>query len=393
MIFLIDVLVLAAWSFYSNHSFWQSFWLVTLICVFLYSMRVYDRKQNRFLNQLLRSAMAFFLFIIVYLVFKPIFDYNFSWKFVLSNLLFCLFVLVPFRIAALRALCFKKQKYYLVCQDSANLSFVKEIQEENPTVTIEIIRNLPKGSRKVFFESEATMKLFDGKLSQPPLLPKFVEKELKRIPVELIEAYPNYYKQAFKKKQDKITKRILDIIIAVLALVILSPVMLVTAIAIYFEDGRPIIFKQTRVGKDGKKFTVYKFRSMRDEDISTPRFANQEEDRITKVGRFIRKRRIDEIPQFINVLRGDMSIVGPRPEQPNFHKDLSEKIPFFDHRLMVKPGITGWAQVNYKYSSSLEEYKKKIEYDLWYVKNGGIWTDIKIILYTLETMIFGKGAQ
>lgn len=362
------------------------------MCVFLYSMRVYDRKQNRFLNQLFRSAAAFILSIIVYLVFKPIFGYNFSWEFALSNLLFCLFVLVPFRTAVLRVLRFKKQKYYLVCQDSVNLSFLKELQEENPSVTIERIQNLPEGSRKVLFESEAAMKLFNGELSQPPLLPKFVEKELKRIPVELIEAYPNYYKQAFEKKQDKITKRILDIIVAILALVILSPVMLVTAIAIYFEDGRPIIFKQTRVGKDGKEFTVYKFRSMRDAASLTPRFADQEEDRITKVGKFIRKRRIDEIPQFVNVLRGDMSIVGPRPEQPNFHKDLSEKIPFFNCRLMVKPGITGWAQVNYKYTSNLEEYKRKIEYDLWYVKNGGIWTDIKIILYTLETIIFGKGA-
>lgn len=392
MIFLIDVLILAAWSFYSHYSFWQSFWFVTLICVFLYSMRVYDRKQNRFLNQLLRSTMAFLLSIVVYLVFKPIFGYNFSWKFSLSNLLFCLFVLVPFRTTVLKALRFKKQKYYLVCQDSVNLSFLKELEQENPTVTIERIRKLPKGSRKVLFESEETMKLFDGKLSQPPLLPKFVEKELKRIPVELIEAYPNYYKQAFKKKQDKITKRILDIIVAVFALVILSPVMLATAIAIYFEDGKPIIFKQRRVGKDGKEFTVYKFRSMRDAFALAPRFADQEEDRITKVGRFIRKRRIDEIPQFVNVLRGDMSIVGPRPEQPDFHKDLSEKIPFFNYRLMVKPGITGWAQVNYKYTSNLEEYKKKIEYDLWYIKNGGIWTDIKIILYTLETIIFGKGA-
>lgn len=392
MIFLTDVLILAAWSFYNHYSFWQSFWFVTLTCVFLYSMRVYDRKQNRFLDQLLRSATAFILSITVYLVFKPIFDYNFSWKFGLSSLLLCLFVLVPFRTAVLRALCLKKQRYYLVCQDSVNLDFLKELQKENPTVTIERIQNLPKGSRKVFFESEETMKLFNGKLSQPPLLPKLVEKELRRIPVELIEAYPNYYKQAFKKKQDKITKRILDIIVAVLALVILSPVIFVTAIAIYFEDGKPIIFKQTRVGKDGKEFTVYKFRSMRDAPALAPRFADQEEDRITKVGRFIRKRRIDEIPQFVNVLRGDMSIVGPRPEQPNFHKDLSEKIPFFNYRLMVKPGITGWAQVNYKYTSNLEEYKKKIEYDLWYVKNGGIWTDIKIILYTLETIIFGKGA-
>ncbi|MFN3284196.1 MAG: sugar transferase [Pseudothermotoga sp.] len=389
---LIDALILAIWNFYCHHSFWQSFWFVTLICVFLYSMRVYEKEQNKLLSQLLRSATAFILSVIVYLVFKPIFDYNFSWKFVLYNLLFCLFGLAPFRKVVLKALRFKKQSYYLVCQDSVNLSFLKELQQENSTVTIKRTKDVPKGSRKVFFESEATMKLFNGELSQPPLLPKFVEKELKRIPIELIEAYPNYYKQAFKKKQDKITKRILDIVVAVFALVILSPVMLVTAMAIYFEDGRPIIFKQKRVAKDGKEFTVYKFRSMRNAVELSPRLANQEEERITKVGRFIRKRRIDEIPQFINVLKGDMSIVGPRPEQPNFHKKFSEEIPYFDYRLMVKPGITGWAQVNYKYASNFEEYKKKIEYDLWYVKNGSIWTDIKIILYTLETIIFGKGA-
>jgi lipopolysaccharide/colanic/teichoic acid biosynthesis glycosyltransferase len=160
-----------------------------------------------------------------------------------------------------------------------------------------------------------------------------------------------------------------------------------------FEDGRPIIFKQQRVGKDGKSFTMYKFRTMRNVRVDQAKFATQEQDRILKIGHIIRPYRLDELPQFFNVLKGEMSVVGPRPEQIDFVKEYSQEIPGYDFRHIVKPGITGWAQIRYKYSASMEETKQKLSYDLYYVKNRTIFLDLKIMLHTLETIVFRRGAK
>ena len=182
--------------------------------------------------------------------------------------------------------------------------------------------------------------------------------------------------------------RILDILVSLIVLVITSPLSLITTIAIYIKDGKPVIFKQTRVGKDGKHFAIYKFRSMQNTQLQEPKFADQEEERITKVGKVIRKYRIDELPQFINVLKGDMSVVGPRPEQVEFTEEYLKTIPFYEYRLTVNPGITGWAQIMYKYSSNEEETIRKLKYDLWYIKNQGLLLDLKIMLQTLEKILF-----
>jgi lipopolysaccharide/colanic/teichoic acid biosynthesis glycosyltransferase len=169
--------------------------------------------------------------------------------------------------------------------------------------------------------------------------------------------------------------------------------MLIVAIIIYLEDGLPVVFKQERVGKDGKIFTMIKFRSMRNEKKDSPKFVDQEKDRILKVGKFIRPFRLDEVLQFVNVLRGEMSVVGPRPEQVEFVQIFEKQIPFYHLRHKVKPGITGWAQLMYKYSSSLDEVKKKLSYDLWYVKNRNIFLDLRIILQTLEAVLWRRGAK
>ncbi len=391
MLSFVDLTLMAAWNMFFGGKIWQSAWLTGLICLFLYSMRVYEKEQLKISKQLSRTAVAVFLSIAIYLLFKLIFRYELSWSFVFSNTLFCFVALVPLRISLLKMISSRKKKYHLVCREPYMNSFLDELSD---SVIIEKVSAVPDGKAEVLFDSEATMlKLLDGKGSYQSLLPQLVEKHLKRIPLELVKAYPNYYKTAFDKNHDTLLKRILDIVVAILALVVLSPVMLVIALAIYLEDGKPIIFKQERIGKGGKKFIVYKFRSMRNAAMITPKFADQEQDRITKVGRVIRKLRLDEIPQFINVLKGDMSVVGPRPEQISFHRELSRQIPLFDLRLRCKPGITGWAQVNYQYASNKEEYKKKLEYDLWYIKNGNSWIDIKVMLQTLETIIFKKGAR
>jgi lipopolysaccharide/colanic/teichoic acid biosynthesis glycosyltransferase len=173
--------------------------------------------------------------------------------------------------------------------------------------------------------------------------------------------------------------------------------MILTAWAIVIESGfgQPILYRQERVGERGRSFLVLKFRSMRTdaEKDGVARWATTNDDRITRVGRFIRKVRIDELPQIFNVLRGDMSFVGPRPERPQFVEQLTREIPYFGLRHCVKPGITGWAQLRYAYGASVEDAAEKLKYDLYYVKNNSLLFDIAILLQTVEVVLFGKGAR
>jgi len=172
-----------------------------------------------------------------------------------------------------------------------------------------------------------------------------------------------------------------------------SPVILISAIFIMIEDGWPVIFKQIRVGQDGKEYWMIKLRSMRKQKTGGPKFADDEKHRILKIGKFIRPTRIDESLQFVNVLKGEMSLVGPRPEQVPFVRMFEQQIPYYSLRHKVKPGITGWAQICYQYSSSVEETAIKLSYDLYYVKNRTVFMDLKILLLTLETLVFRRGAK
>jgi len=189
-------------------------------------------------------------------------------------------------------------------------------------------------------------------------------------------------------------KRAMDITISVLALILTLPLMGICALAILLESGGPVLFRQKRVGLIGQEFEMLKLRSMRP-SIGTerPSWTAHGDSRITRVGRFLRKFRLDEVPQLINVLKGDMSLVGPRPEQPYFCNLLEEKIPFFAHRHTVRPGITGWAQIKYQYGASLEECARKLEYDLFYIKHFSIMLDLAIAFETFKVMLGGKGAK
>lgn len=189
-----------------------------------------------------------------------------------------------------------------------------------------------------------------------------------------------------------IGKRIIDIIVSFVGLLLLWPVMLLATIAIYAESGRPIFFTQERTGMKGRPFQMFKFRSMRQNaEEDGPRWAKHQDDRVTRVGRLIRRYRIDEIPQLWNVLRGEMSLIGPRPERPYFCQLLAEKIPFFSLRHSVRPGITGWAQVRYEYGSSIEEAQTKLEYDIFYVKHLSLMLDVAITFETIKVMLQGRG--
>jgi exopolysaccharide biosynthesis polyprenyl glycosylphosphotransferase len=192
-----------------------------------------------------------------------------------------------------------------------------------------------------------------------------------------------------------VLKRAFDLAVGSLLLLAALPVMLVTALCILLEDGFPVIYRQERVGQGGRIFSICKFRSMRNnaESDGQPRWAAANDDRVTRVGRIIRKLRIDELPQLFNVLAGEMSLVGPRPERPFFVDKLVSTIPYYGLRHFLKPGITGWAQVNYSYGSSMDDTVEKLQYDLYYVKNHGLFLDLVILFATVEVVLWGKGAR
>ncbi len=192
---------------------------------------------------------------------------------------------------------------------------------------------------------------------------------------------------------EKKLKRLLDIIVALLLLAANSPVLLMTIIAIRLDSKGPVFFKQERSGLNGKPFKMVKFRSMYHdaEKLTGPVWSQKDDPRITRVGRIIRKLRIDELPQMYNVLKGEMSLVGPRPERPFFVEKLSEQIPYYKRRLKVRPGITGWAQIKHKYDESIEDVKIKLRYDLFYIENMSIRMDMKILFRTIFVVLFGKG--
>ncbi len=193
---------------------------------------------------------------------------------------------------------------------------------------------------------------------------------------------------------EQLFRRLLSLAVSFLALVICLPFLPMIILAVRLSSPGPILFSQTRVGRSGRPFTAYKFRTMRQgAEANGAVWASKDDPRVTRIGRFMRSTRLDEIPQLWNVLRGDMAFVGPRPERPEFVQWLSKEIPFYDLRHMIRPGITGWAQVRYRYGASLEETKRKLEYDLYYVKNHSIGLDLLIMFETIKTIILRRGAQ
>lgn len=224
----------------------------------------------------------------------------------------------------------------------------------------------------------------------------FYEQARGEVPVDSLKASWLVYGRGFAQDPLRLrVKRVFDVLGAGFLLLLAAPLMLLTAAAIRWDSRGPILYRQERVGFGGKSFTCVKFRSMTvdAEKDGVARWATKGDARVTRVGQFIRATRIDELPQLLCVLEGTMSLVGPRPERPTFVADLAQRIPFYDVRHSVKPGLTGWAQVRFTYGASLEDARRKHQFDLYYVKNNSLWLDLLILLETVSVVLFREGSQ
>lgn len=223
----------------------------------------------------------------------------------------------------------------------------------------------------------------------------FYERVSGRVSLNMIR--PSWLIFSGRGRQAKLTtisRNTVHWLVALIGFLLCVPLMLVTALLIKVDSRGPVFYKQERVGKNGRRFVLMKFRSMKvDAEKSGPVWASKSDDRTTRVGRIIRKVRIDEIPQFLNILKGEMSFVGPRPERPHFVAQLAEEIPYYEQRHLIAPGLTGWAQIKYPYGASIEDARQKLQYDLFYIKNYSLILDAIIMFETIKIILFGRGAQ
>lgn len=276
-----------------------------------------------------------------------------------------------------------------------------EAQVDNPTREILDRAKKAKANKVVISLTERRgafplQEILSCKLSGMEVLdaPEFYERVNRKLMLENITPSWFIFSKGFKiMGLRRFFKRIGDIVLSLVGIILVSPLLPLVALAIKLDSPGPVLFKQVRVGKGDENFVIYKFRSMRRdaEKESGAVWAKQNDNRITKLGAFLRKSRIDEIPQLFNVLIGDMSLVGPRPERPEFVKDLKKVIPYYSERHFVKPGITGWAQVRYPYGASVEDAIEKLRYDLYYIKNYSLFFDFRIMIDTVSVMAMKLG--
>ncbi len=221
----------------------------------------------------------------------------------------------------------------------------------------------------------------------------FYERLTGRVLLDLIRpSWLIFSSRGRRARTNEVIRIIIHRVIAFIGAMLSLPIALITALLIKLDSRGPVLYKQERVGKNGRIFTLMKFRSMRtDAEKNGPVWASNGDDRMTRVGRIIRKIRVDEIPQFWNIMRGDMNFVGPRPERPHFVAQLAQEIDYYEQRHLIEPGLTGWAQIKYPYGASIEDARKKLEYDLYYIKNQNVALDATIMFETIKTILSGRG--
>lgn len=285
---------------------------------------------------------------------------------------------------------------------SSTVGYLEWLDTEKPEVTANKIEQVIQQKwTGVVVEGRAAVHFMEvlmrGKLKGLSLysLPDFYELQWGKLPVAALDDSWFAFTEGFSLVHSHLRhrlKRALDITVALLLFVFLLPMALVTWLLVRLTSPGEAIYKQTRVGWKGNAFTIYKFRSMKMNcEKAGAQWAAENDTRTTIIGKFLRKFRVDEIPQLINILKGDMSFIGPRPERPEFTSSLAQVIPFYELRHMVKPGLTGWAQVMYPYGANQEDAKNKLEYELYYIKNHSLGLDIKIIMKTFTVVLFGAG--
>jgi len=223
----------------------------------------------------------------------------------------------------------------------------------------------------------------------------FYERITNRVSLNMLRpSWLIFTSRGRQKKMAGVARSAVHRVVALVGAILSLPIVIVTAILIKLESRGPVFYRQERVGKNGRTFVLAKFRSMRvDAEQDGPVWASKGDSRTTRVGRVIRKIRVDEIPQFWNILKGEMSFVGPRPERPHFVAQLAEEIPFYEQRHLIAPGLTGWAQIKYPYGASIEDARQKLQYDLFYIKNHSLLLDAVIVFETIKIILFGRGAQ
>ncbi|RAO99219.1 polyprenyl glycosylphosphotransferase [Petrotoga sp. 9PW.55.5.1] len=397
--------------------------LISSIIIYLglYSFRLYDLEpMGNYTESVIKTAVGTLVSYIVILIIYFFLTNYFNRLFFVTNLLSTILI-IPV-LHKIEYVIYKKHipvKNYLVIGRKAEIGHImdeishkslnklKFTQYINPSPTT-LEKLIKQSTSKYSIQPIDAIVITDPQLEKrvkPQIenfkeeglkieyLPNMVEKYLNRIPIEVAEKFKEYYEVIFQETQPDPVQKILDKLLGSLLLLIFSPFMLIISLAILIEDGRPIIYKQKRMGKNEKIFIMNKFRSLKETEINENNPNEDIEKRVLKTGKITRKLRLDELPQFWNIIKGDMSIVGPRPEMLKFHNIMSSQIPFYNFRLKINPGITGWAQIYYKHTSTLEDYIIKTEYDLYYIKNRNTFLDLQIMLKTLETILGMRGAR
>ena len=423
LVHLLDISLISAVNIFALRlPVWISVIASLMIYLGIYSFRVYDKEtMSSYVESLIRTVLGTIIGFVGILILYFFLNRFFNRYFFVTNLLFTtiLFPLIHKIEYSIYGRYLPAKNYLVIGRQKEIGHIMDEISEKsmNKMRFVQYINPSPMTLEKAVSEgkrqSRSSAKLHGIIITDPELekevkpqierykaegleiqyLPTVAERYLKRVPIEVAQKFKDYYNVIFENVQSSPSQRILDGFVAALLLVISSPIMLIISLSILIEDGRPIVFKQERVGRNGRIFIMNKFRSLKQAEIN-PNNPNEDiEKRVLKVGKVIRKFRLDELPQVFNILKGDMSIVGPRPEMIVFHEIMSSQIPLYNYRLKLNPGITGWAQINYKHTTTLEDYIKKTEYDLYYIKNRTIFLDFQIMLKTLETMIGMRGAR
>jgi sugar transferase (PEP-CTERM system associated) len=444
-LFIFSSFILASWiilgtesSNYDKALFLKIF-LVTAVCqLCLYYNDLYEFKTTTSLNDLgfrLLQALGFaaILMAVIYFLFP---DAIIGKGIFIVSVFFVILLIVSWRFCYALVLnhgLFNQK--ILLLGSSELLADIKQAIEDRKDCGYTVAEEFPETNRKIELKNDEKLTLRCGeryeKLAEianymgiKKIVAAFKEKrhtfptkELLKCRVAGIEVidgisfyemlsgklivkqvHPSWFifSEGFQKSPLRfLGKRIADVTLSFIMLVALSPLILITAILIKLDSKGPVFFSQERLGRNKKEYSVIKFRSMifDAEDECGPVWAQDNDNRITRIGRVIRKFRIDEVPQLWNVLKGEMSFVGPRPEREFFTKELEKKIPYYGVRFTVKPGITGWAQVCYTYGASVEDAIEKLNYELFYIKNMSPWMDLLIILRTIKIVLFGKGAR